>query len=93
VSFDTRHNASDEPTRLAHLNHGDQGAVLIKNDAGFAEIIWLGHRNLHGLFAATRLPPPHRSPHSIFGLLLRWLAELLRACIMALTDAFHAHTV
>ena len=28
-----------------------------------------------------------------FGLLLRWLAELLRACIMALTDASHAHTV
>jgi transposase, IS5 family len=28
-----------------------------------------------------------------FGLLLRWLAELLRACIMALTDASHAQTV
>ena len=28
-----------------------------------------------------------------FALLLRWLAELLRACIMALTDASHAHTV
>jgi IS5 family transposase len=28
-----------------------------------------------------------------FGLLLRWLGELLRACIMALTDASHAHTV
>ena len=28
-----------------------------------------------------------------FGLLLRWLAELLHACIMALTDASHAQTV
>ena len=28
-----------------------------------------------------------------FGLLLRWLAELLRASIMALTDASRAQTV
>jgi hypothetical protein len=30
------------------------------------------------------VPYPRRSPHSIFGLLLRWLAELLRALIAAL---------
>ena len=28
-----------------------------------------------------------------FGLLLRWLAHLLRACIRALTDASHVQTV
>jgi hypothetical protein len=39
------------------------------------------------------VPCPRRSLHSIFGLLLRWLAELLRSCIMTLTDASHPHTV
>jgi hypothetical protein len=40
--------------------------------------------------------PPFRDSAAAgynFGLLLRWLAEHLRACLMALTDASHAQTV
>jgi hypothetical protein len=32
------------------------------------------------------VPCPRRLPHSIFGLLLRWLAELLRALIPFLAE-------
>jgi hypothetical protein len=39
------------------------------------------------LFPATMVPCPRRSPHSIFGLLLRWLAALLRAFIIALVQS------
>jgi hypothetical protein len=43
-------------------------------------------RLLHQLFPATMVPGPRRSPHSIFSLLLRWLAGILRAFIMALAS-------
>jgi len=39
------------------------------------------------------VPCPRRSPHSIFSLLLRWLAELLLALIIALTSAPRAQTL
>src|SRR6516164_3173134 len=82
MALDTRKDTSDEPARKAHLDDHDQRAILLQGGEGPAQVVRLRHGTLHRLFPATMVPCPRRSPHSIFGLLLRWLAELLRACIM-----------
>src|ERR1700740_664199 len=42
---------------------------------------------LHRLCPATMVPCPRRPPHSIFALLLRWLARLLHAFLQVLAKA------
>ena len=32
IAIESRHNAGDQPARLAHLDHRDQRCVLLKRD-------------------------------------------------------------
>jgi len=43
VPLDTRNNAGDKPARLAHLDHRDQRAILIKSGERSAQVIRLRH--------------------------------------------------
>ena len=65
LAFDSRHDAGNEPAGLAHLDHRDHGRILPKGDEGSAQVIWLSHRALHRLLAATMVPSPSRAPYHL----------------------------
>src|SRR3954465_15722707 len=37
-------HAGDETARLAHLDDGNDRAILVQGDEGPAQVVWLGHR-------------------------------------------------
>src|SRR5262249_180587 len=37
-------HAGNQPARLAHLDDGNDRAILVQGDEGFAEVVRLGHR-------------------------------------------------
>src|SRR5271165_5699785 len=66
-------HTGDQPTRLAHLDDGNDRAILVQGDEGPAQSLpqrrprsfgW-GIRALHQLATATMVPFPRRLPHSI----------------------------
>src|SRR5205807_2474861 len=58
-------HAGGEPARLAHLEDGNDRAILVQGDEGPAQVVRLGHRGTPSLDAATKLPFPRRLPHRI----------------------------
>src|SRR3954447_570104 len=65
-------HAGNEPARLAQLDDGNDRAILVQGDEGSAQVVRLGHRALHRLHAATKLPSPRRPPHSVSRSHLEW---------------------
>src|SRR5439155_2998508 len=65
LPVDPRNDTGDQPDRLAHLNDGDQCAILIQSGERSAQVIRLRHGAPRRLFPATMMPCPRRSPHSI----------------------------
>src|SRR5271170_1115857 len=65
LTFNTRNEAANQPARLAHLDDGNDRAILVQGDEGPAQVVRLGHRGTPSLDAATKLPFPRRPPHSI----------------------------
>src|ERR1700681_905741 len=66
-------HTANQPTRLAHLDDGNDRAILVQGDEGPAQSLprrrpgsfgW-GIRALHQLDAATMVPSPRRLPHTI----------------------------
>src|SRR6185295_4074166 len=66
-------HAGNQPTRLAHLDDGNDRAILVQGDEGPAQSLprrrpgsfgW-GIRALHQLAIATMVPFPRRLPHTI----------------------------
>src|SRR6202011_4696934 len=66
-------HTGNQPTRLAHLDDGNDRAILVQGDEGPAQSLprrrpgsfgW-GIRALHQLDAATMVPFPRRLPHTI----------------------------
>ena len=41
IAIESRHNAGDQPARLAHLDHRDQSRVLLKRDEASAQVVLL----------------------------------------------------
>src|SRR5712691_2579646 len=69
MAFDPRNNRADQPARLAHLDNGNQRAILVEGGEGPAQIIGLRHWRAPSLsFPATMVPPPRRPAHSIYPL-------------------------
>src|SRR5271168_3795075 len=58
-------HTGNQPTRLAHLDDGNDRAILIQGDEGPAQVVRLGHRGTPSVHAATMVPSPRRLPHSI----------------------------
>src|SRR5438270_13675776 len=44
LTLNTRKHPSNQPTRLAHLDHGNDRAILVQSDEGPAQVVRLGHR-------------------------------------------------
>src|ERR1700749_869998 len=74
LALNAGNNTADQPARLAHLDDGNDRAILVQGDEGPAQSLprrrpgsfgW-GIAALHRLNAATKLPPPRRPPHRIF---------------------------
>src|ERR1700674_4193911 len=66
-------HTANQPTRLAHLDDGNDRAILVQGDEGPAQSLprrrpgsfgW-GIRALHQLVTATMVPFPRRLPHTI----------------------------
>src|SRR6202035_4951640 len=66
-------HTGNQPARLAHLDDGNDCAILVQGDEGPAQSLpqrrpgsfgW-GIRALHQLVAATMVPSPRRLPHTI----------------------------
>ena len=66
MALDAWNDPRDEPTRLAHLDDRDDGAILLEGGKASAQVVALGHGALHRLLSATIVPSPRRLPHSIF---------------------------
>jgi hypothetical protein len=66
MTFYPRQNPSDEPTCPAHLNDGNQCAVLFKCSEGSAEIVRLCHRALRSLMTGADNVTLSPDAHSIF---------------------------
>jgi len=49
LTFDARDYRPDEPLRLAHLDYGDQRAILLQSGEGPARVKILRHGALHRL--------------------------------------------
>src|SRR5712675_2178259 len=58
-------HTGNQPARLAHLDDGNDCAILVQGDEGPAQVVWLGHRGTPSVDAATMVPSPRRLPHSI----------------------------
>src|ERR1700760_2804945 len=74
LALNAGNNTADQPARLAHLDDGNDRAILVQGDEGPAQSLprrrpgsfgW-GIAALHRLLAATKLPRPRRQPHSVF---------------------------
>src|SRR6516165_8286209 len=59
-------HTANQPARLAHLDDGNDRAIVVQGDEGPAQVIRLGHRGTPSVDAATKLPCPRRPPHSIY---------------------------
>src|SRR5712675_3075362 len=58
-------HTGNQPTRLAHLDDGNDRAILVQGDEGPAQVVRLGHQGTPSVDAATMVPSPRRLPHSI----------------------------
>src|SRR3974377_263637 len=66
LTLNAGEDAANQPSRLAHLDDGNDRAILVQGDEGPAQVVRLGHRGTPSLDAATKLPFPRRPPHSVF---------------------------
>src|SRR3974390_3842784 len=55
-------DAANHPARLAHLDDGNDRAILVQGDEGSAQVVRLGHRGTPSLDAATKLPSSPPAP-------------------------------
>src|SRR6516165_2496473 len=69
LTLNAGEDAANQPARLAHLDDGNDRAILVQGDEGPAQVVRLGHRDTPSVDSATKLPSLYRPPHSIS---LRW---------------------
>ena len=65
MALDPRNDPGDQPARLAHLNDGDQRAILIQSGERSAQVIRLRHGAPPSVASSDDGAFPRRSPHSI----------------------------
>ena len=58
-------HAGNQPARLAHLDHGNDRAILVGATRDLLKSFGWGIRALHQLATATMVPSPRRLPHTI----------------------------
>jgi len=94
MTRNARNNASDQPTRLAHLDHRDDGRMLLEGGAASAQIVGLGHERLHRSLSATMVSSPRRRPHTIFNRrtansIAHRFARLIQQAVLTQPTTYH----
>src|SRR6516165_7226494 len=64
LTLNAGEDAANQPARLAHLDDGNDRAILVQGDEGPAQVVRLGHRDTPSVDSATKLPSPPPA-HSI----------------------------
>src|SRR5580692_10771887 len=58
-------HTGNQPTRLAHLDDGNDRAILVQGDEGPAQVVRLGHQGTPSVGYSDDVPFPRRLPHTI----------------------------
>src|ERR1700758_3978865 len=58
-------HTANQPARLAHLDDGNDRAILVQGDERPAQVVRLGHRGTPSIDVKRRNCHPRRPPHSI----------------------------
>src|SRR5246127_5346413 len=66
LTLNARNHAGKQPARQAHLNYGDDRAILVKGDEGSAQVVRLGHRATPSVTCSDEVAISRRPPHSIY---------------------------
>src|SRR4029077_8093581 len=66
LTLNAGNHAGNQPARLAHLNYGDDRAILVKGDEGSAQVVRLGHRGTPSVTCSDEVAISRRPPHSIY---------------------------
>src|SRR3954464_11052227 len=61
------HDPGHEPACLAHLDHHNQGAILLKGSEGSAQVVRLWHGGTSSVLSSDDRASPLAAPHSISG--------------------------
>src|SRR4051812_34782057 len=63
---DPCHAPCHEPACLAHLDHHNQGAILLKGSEGSAQVVRLWHGGTSSVLSSDDRASPLAAPHSIY---------------------------
>src|SRR3954447_9797841 len=73
------HDPGHEPACLAHLDHHNQGAILLKGSEGSAQVVRLWHGGTSSVLSSDDRASPLAAPHSIYSDLAITTALTLKA--------------
>src|SRR3954468_3036736 len=76
---DPCHDPCHEPACLAHLDHHNQGAILLKGSEGSAQVVRLWHGGTSSVLSSDDRASPLAAPHSIYSDLAITTALTLKA--------------
>src|ERR1700680_639615 len=66
LALNAGNHTGNQPTRLAHLDDGNDRAILVQGDEGPAQVVRLGHQGTPSVtYSDDGAPSPRRLPHSI----------------------------
>src|SRR3954454_6237735 len=60
------HDPGHKPACLAHLDHHNQGAILLKGSEGSAQVVRLWHGGTSSVLSSDDCASPLAAPHSIY---------------------------
>src|SRR3954454_11777342 len=80
------HDPGHKPACLAHLDHHNQGAILLKGSEGSAQVVRLWHGGTSSVLSSDDRASPLAAPHSIYSRLRVPLA-ILTGGMDAIVDA------
>src|SRR6202047_1036726 len=65
LTLNAGEHPGNQPTRLAHLDDGNDRAILVQGDEGPAQVVRLGHRGTPSVRYSDEVAISRRPPHSI----------------------------
>src|SRR6202011_5911792 len=65
LTLNAGEHTANQPARLAHLDDGNDRAILVEGDEGPAQVVRLGHRGTPSIRYSDEVAISRRPPHSI----------------------------
>src|SRR5580692_12750679 len=66
LTLNTGKHTTNQPARLAHLDDGNDRAILVQGHEGPAQIVRSGHRGTPSIDVSDEIAIPCRPPHSVY---------------------------